>query len=208
MKFIEYIWSIKVDHEPELTQILTNEPVIFPDDAYLQHGDSILISEMIFLARTCGEGFSYFSRTAGYRNNVVSHENNCNDRLVSIFDTLIAHQKKFNSFNYYVVVPLKNFKKAVFKTSLKKPSNKTSFYISKILFTYRTLLILIAFISILYLLIKRKFMINYITMLAFSYPLLWYFFQSFIYRNMEIRYLIHSDILLIFPFSFIVYETN
>ena len=100
---------------------------------------------MIFLSRTCGEGFSYFSRSAGYRDNVISHENNCNKRLIPIFDVDL-HQKKFNSFNYYVEVPQKS-KKAIFKTSLNKPSNSTSFYISKILFTYRTLLILLGLIS-------------------------------------------------------------
>lgn len=205
MKFMDYIWSIQVDHEPQLTQIISNDSVIFPDDAYFYPGDSTLISEMIFLSRTCGEGFSYFSRSAGYRNNVVSHKNSCNDRLVSIFDTLILHQKEFNSFNYYVKVPLKNLKKAVFKTSLKKASNSTSFYISKILFTYRSILILISLLSLFYLLSNRKLMLNYITILAFSYTLLWYFFQCFFYRNMEIRYLIHADILLIFPFSFIVH---
>lgn len=206
MKFMEYIWSVKVDHEPQLTQIISNNQVTFPEASYIITQDSLLIDEMVKLARSCGEGFSYFSRSAGYTDFVIKKEDCCNERLVEIFDTLINHQKKYNSTNYYLKVPLQNLKKSIFKTNLKKASSEIVFNVGKLLFLMRTILIFLGLAGILVIFYKLKSKTNFITLLTFLYFIVWYFFQCFIYRNMEIRYLIHSDILLLITGSYLIHE--
>ena len=204
MKYMDYIWSVKVDHEPQLTQIISNSKVTFPKSSYIIPEDSTLINEFVHLARNCGEGFSYFANSAGYRSDVIKKENCCNERLVDIFDTLISHQKKYNPLNYYITVPLKNFYKAIFKSDLKKASSNMVYTLGKLLFLTRTILIFLGLFGIFLIIKKNKSKVNFITLLSLLYFLSWYFFQCFIYRNMEIRYLIHSDILLIIPASYTI----
>jgi len=206
IKFMEYIWSVKVDYEPQYSQIISGDSeVVFPDASYKVPSDSILLKEVVNLARTCGEGFSYFAHSAGYRDDVVIRGEDCNTELVNLFDTLIIHQKTHNALSYYLMVPLGNLKKAIFKNQLYKSSSGLVSIIGTVLFTYRTLLILIGLLGLALLFIyKKEFFYTPGMMMVIGYVLMWYFFQSFYYRNMEIRYLLHADILLLIPAGYLL----
>ena len=206
IKFMEYIWAVKVDYEPQYSQIISGEgSVLFPETSYKTPEDSILLDSVVNLARTCGEGFSYFAHSAGYRSDVVIRgENDCNDKIVALFDHLILNQKKNNTLSYYFLVPLGNLKKAVFKNQLYKSSSSFISNIGFILFSYRTFLILIGIFGSAYLLFhKNTITDNQIFTVIVSYVIVWYIFQAFFYRNMEIRYLLHADILLLIPAGYI-----
>jgi 4-amino-4-deoxy-L-arabinose transferase-like glycosyltransferase len=201
--YMEYIWSVKTDHEPQLTQILRGEKVEFPPSSYIHKEDTLLLSRVIDLSRNCGEGFSYFARSMGLRDTVIKRGQDCNEEIVSIYKTLIENQKKYNKLSYYLLVPIGNLKKAILKNNLYKPATSKIALFANIFFNYRTVLILIGMFSLLYIFItdKNLFFSNGI-LIIFFYVMAWYIFHSFVYRNMEIRYLLHADILLIFPAAF------
>jgi hypothetical protein len=203
MYFRDYIWSVKTDWDPQITQILKGEYVEFPSASYIHAEDSIFLIKVVELARNCGEGFSYFARAAGLRDTVIKRGEDCNDEIVDIFKMLIANQKKYNKINYYIKVPLKNMKKAIFKYNLYNPATNKIATFANILFTYRTFLILIGLLSLIYILISdKKMFFSSGILIIVGYVTVWYIFNSFVYRNMEIRYLIHADILLLLPASF------
>jgi len=210
MAFRDYIWSIKVDWDPQFTQIISNQEVVFPKHAYKVEGDSILLQRAVHLMQTCGEGFSHFKRTAKYIDYVVKRGEDCNDEIVDILNTLIYNQKKYNALNYHVVVPLGNLKKAVFKSQLIKQKSGITGMLSKMLFLYRTLLIICGIAGLLILFFKFKStFLKPAVLIAAIYFVGWYFFISYFYRNMEIRFLLHADILLLFPAAwFIFYVFN
>lgn len=203
--YMQYIWSVKTDHEPQLSQILKGEKVDFPKSSYIHEKDSILLFKVVELSRNCGEGFSYFARSMGIRDTVVKRGQDCNEEIVSLYKQLIANQKKYNKLSYYFIVPINNLKKAVFKNSLYKPTTNSISVFANLLFAYRTLLILTGTLSLVFIFINNKelFFSNGI-LIIISYVFFWYFFHSFIYRNMEIRYLLHADLLLIFPAAYTI----
>jgi 4-amino-4-deoxy-L-arabinose transferase-like glycosyltransferase len=203
MYYMYYIWSVKTDHEPQFTQIMKGEQIEFPPASFAFPSDSILLDRVVLLMRNCGEGVSYFSRTAGYRSDVVKRGEDCNSEIVGLFKTLIQHQKKYNTINYYIKVPLSNLKKALFKFDLKKEQNPVKLIMANGLFLYRTFMILIGFIGLIIIFIKDK-TIFYSpgTLIILSYFIFWYLFQSAYYRNMEIRFLIHADVLMLIPAAF------
>ena len=69
---------------------------------------------------------------------------------------------------------------------------------STILFGYRTIMILLGLLGLfLYWRVNKKFPL--LLKLILSYFILWYFWNSFMYRNMEMRFLIQADLLLLIP---------
>lgn len=206
IKFMEYIWAVKVDYEPQYSQIISGtSEVKFPACSYDVPGDSVLLEKIVTMARTCGEGFSYFAHSAGYRNDVVKRGDDCNEEMVNLFDTLILHQKTYHPFNYYLMVPLGNLKKAIFKNQLYKSSSSFVSLIGTVLFTYRTFMILLGILGIIFLFIyKKEFFYTPGIIMIIGYVVIWYIFQSFYYRNMEIRYLIHADVLLLIPAGYLL----
>ncbi|MBT8195547.1 MAG: glycosyltransferase family 39 protein [Bacteroidia bacterium] len=206
MKYMEYIWSVKVDHNPQMTQIISNADVVeFPNASYVHAPDSVLLNRVVSMARTCGVGFSYFARSSHYRKDVVQMGEDCNDEMVEIFDELIMHQKMYNPLNYYLWVPFGNLKKAIFKSKLYSPSSKMVDILSRLLFTYRTALILLGIFGLLFLFMKhRELFYSRAILIGILYVVTWYLFNAFVYRNMEIRFLLHADILLLLPGSFLL----
>lgn len=206
MRFRDYIWSVKTDWEPQMSQILTGEKVVFPKESYIVKEDSILLDSVVVLARNCGQGFSHFSRKEGYRDTVVTITQSCNTEIETIFTHLINNQKKHNPFNYYVKVPLNNLQKAFFKFNLYSPKSNFVGTVSKFLFLYRSLLIFLGFAGLIYILLYQKnYFYSILMLLTFGYVPIWYLFQSAYYRNMEIRFLLHADLFLIFPAALILY---
>ncbi|MFN5795421.1 MAG: hypothetical protein ACK455_11515, partial [Bacteroidota bacterium] len=72
-----------------------------------------------------------------------------------------------------------------------------------LLFLYRTFLILSGIAGLYILSRKNGFKYSLLSLITIGYSLSWYIFHSFYYRNMEIRYLLHCDILLLFPASYL-----
>jgi len=199
LAFLQYIYSVKAEWEPQFSNIIQNKDVKFPAIAYENKEDSIKLLRAIYLAQNCGSGFSHWR---GYWKEPITG-NNCNDEIKAIFDELRENQIKNNPLNFYLILPLQNLKKAIFKISL----NDTKTLIRKLassLFLYRTMLILLGFLGGLVLLFKKNY--NWLILLLF--PFLLYialcFGTSPQFRNIEMRYFLHADILLLFPAAYVL----
>lgn len=196
--YMFYIWSVKTDHNPQFEQIIHGQKVEWPKAAYLHPGDSATLARLAVMCNTCGRGFSHFKASAGLIEKPIIDDNECTNEIAATFNRLRAEQIKENAFHFYVIVPLSNLKKALFKISLYGEKSFLVKMVSTILFSYRTIFIFLGLLGI-WLnkkrqLINRSFL-NYILI----YFILWYFAICFGYRNMEIRYFLMNDVLLLIP---------
>ena len=177
-------------------------PVIWPNESYHTKEDSVLLSKAVTLCRTCGTGFSYFM-TYRVPGKAIVENNNCDAEIASIFQKLKEHQKKYNPFNYYLKVPAYNLYKSLFKNNLYGNKSSTVMIITSLLFVIRSILIFIGLIGLFLLWKKNK---NYIVITMGGFFVAWYVYLCFIYRNIEIRYLLPVDVLLIIPASWFIYQ--
>jgi len=201
--FWDYIFALKAEWEPQFSNIIHNKDVTFPDDAYVVEGDSAKLAHAIYLSQNCGSGFSWWK---GYWKDKITGTN-CNDEIVKLFNELRDNQIKYNKLNYYIWVPLQNLKKAIFKTKLydqQSLARKTASY----MFLYRTFLILMG-LGGAYLINKHTILTSndhtrelMIAIVAFTVT--WYIYMSFIHRNIEIRYFLPTDVLLLIPASYLL----
>lgn len=196
--FMYYIWSVKTDHRPQYDQIIHGEPVAWPQASYLHPGDSALLAQLSEKCRTCSRGFSHFMYSAGLVKAPITEYNACSQEITATFDRLREEQIKENFFHYMVIVPLSNLKKCIFKSALYESKSKIVLIVSTILFSYRTLFILLGIVG-LWLNRKKKIISKELNGLILIYFLSWYIMICFFHRNIEMRYLIMTDVLLLIP---------
>lgn len=199
LAFREYIYSVKAEWEPQFSDILHNSRVVFPKEAYISEGDSLKLEEAVYLSKNCGSGFSHWR---GYWKDPIS-EGNCNERIQKLYDELRENQVKHNALNYYLILPLKNIQKAIFKLKL-YDTKSIGRKIASILFIYRTLLIFLGIIGI-FLLFKQNKGNTDIAWIVLSFLLLLYLLicagTGPDFRNIEMRYFLPADVLLLITAS-------
>jgi 4-amino-4-deoxy-L-arabinose transferase-like glycosyltransferase len=202
-EFMFYIWSVKTDHRPQFDQIIEGKTVQWPKESYLLPGDSIKLAKLSALCYECGRGFSHWKYSAGLIKQPITAFTPCTEEIAKTFDELHSQQIKYNKYNFFIVVPLSNLKKAFFKSALYEHTNKIVVLFSSILFTYRTLCIFLGLLGS-YLCFRFKMMDKNFNVLIVVYFAVWYLFLCVIYRNIEIRYLLLNDMLLLIPMAFLV----
>lgn len=205
MNFHKYIVSMQVDWEPQFTQIITsNEPVPFPKAAFVHKEDSLTLLRAIDLSRTCSDGFASFMK----KDRIT--ETNCTQETAQLWETLYQNQVKYNKLNFFLLVPLQNLKKALFKITLvqnwKSPKlSPVTVLLVGTLFSYRSLLILMGIIGCIFYFRQKKQAVHFVVLCSFLYFLIWYFWMCFVFRGLEMRYFLPADVLLLFPAAFLVY---
>ncbi|MCX6291834.1 MAG: glycosyltransferase family 39 protein [Bacteroidetes bacterium] len=204
MAFMQYVYSVKGEWEPQFSDIIKNREVTWPRASYLEKDDSIKLNRAVYLSKNCGSGFSAWT---GYWKEKFS-DPNCNDEIKQLFDELRNEQIKNNAFHFWVTVPLQNFQKAVFKTTLNDHATAAR-KMASLLFIYRTLLILIGLAGCYFLFRSDR--------AGKAWGLIIFVYFIFVYaaicagtgaqlRNIEIRYFLHADILLLIPAAFGIHE--
>jgi hypothetical protein len=198
--FMQYTYSVKTEWEPQFSNILHNKEVRFPENAYFCKEDSLKLERAIYLAKNCGSGFS---RWVGYWKETVN-DTACTEEIAKLFNELRESQIKNFPWNFYLYLPLQNLKKAVFKNELYDTTGVRKY--ASYLFYYRTLLILAGFAGA-FLLVYRK---RKEWLIFLLFPLLLYLSLCFgtgvQFRNMEIRYFLHADIILLFGAGYLLNE--
>ncbi len=210
ISYRQYVYSVKTEMEPQFSQLLYNQKVIFPKQAYLNKEDSIKLERAIYLCKNCGSSFSHWRNN--YWRSYLFHDNwkepitgeNCNEEIAQLFNELRKNQIKNNPLNFYLIVPLKNLKKAIFKSQLYDTSTGAR-KMASLLFFYRTILILLGLLGII-LMLKHKTKGWLIFLLFFlSLYITLCFGTGVNFRNIEIRFFLPADILLIIPASFTIF---
>lgn len=202
--YMFYIWSVKTDHRPQFDQIINGQNVEWPEASYQNPGDSATLAHLAVLCNTCGRGFSHFKASAGKIKAPITEDNACTEEIAQTFDRLRKEQIKQNPLNYFIKVPIGNLKKAFFKSSLYDKKSPIVILASNILFSIRTLFILLGLTGI-WLNRKNEVMDHHFLSLTFIYFAVWYFALCFGYRNIEIRYFLSTDVLLLIPASIPIY---
>jgi hypothetical protein len=200
--FHKYINSLQAGWEPQMTQLISNAPLVFPESAYLSSVDSLQLEKAVRLSRTCSDGFASFMGKAKVKND-------CTDETAALWKNLLDRQIEERPLNYFLKVPLLGLKKGIFKLylvsnwkSVERPLLQTLLISS--LFLYRTLLLLMGFVG-LFLLLKRRLSMGLNTMIL-TYFLSWYGWLCFVTRYLEIRYLLPADVLLLLPAAYLLHE--
>lgn len=162
--------------------------ISFPEEVFPKPIDKTIADSVISLARNCGSGFYFW-----LHNKKTEKHSNCNLKVESGFNYLEQSYKEAHPIRYYTYVPLLNLKKAVFKNELKSGSHNV---IAKALFSYRTIIIIISLVG-LFLFIRTKEL----------YPLIFFFLFMYLFicvmmRQVEMRYLLQADIILLIGSAF------
>ena len=204
LNFMQLMFAIQEGWEPQFSQIIHNEPVTIPAQAGFTPHDSLLFLRGTHLASNCSKGFSHWR---GYwQGRYIPLEESCQQEVQTIFKQLRTNHIKSHPLNFYVRVPLQNLSKALFKTEFQK-NDGLLIKLASILFIYRTFLILAGLVGALLLLKgKNTNMIWFLVILLYFAVLYFYlcFGTTMQCRNIEMRYFLPADILLLFPAGWLI----
>ena len=165
----------------------TNQQIDFPAHIFQSESEKILADTIVGLCRSCGSSFHYWKE-------FELLDKNCNVEIVLGFNTLRRSFIDNQKFAYYTRMPLANFKKAIFKTRMTNDGS----VLKSIILLYRSILVCFGFLALFYYL-------RYRPILAISlFILFMYFFICCVTRQLQMRYLIQADaMLLIFTARFL-----
>lgn len=201
MSFLDFTHSIGTDHTPYYRAILNNEKINWPADAYLDPEDSLLLDSAVKMCRTCGTGFAWWKWGEGITSQLILPDQPCDSSIAEIYSSLTQKQKSRNSFHYWITIPMQNLNKCFFKFSLYGEKSLVVKIFSSSLFIIRSALIFIGLFG-LYLGFRNHALDKRFCFFVIAYVLTWDLYLSFFYRNMEMRYMLHTDVLLLIPAAF------
>jgi hypothetical protein len=125
--------------------------------------------------------------------------------VARLFNELRENQIKYNPFNFYVKVPLKNLQKALFKVKL-SDNDSIARKLGSYLLYYRTILIFIGMIGVFFL-FKSRVTIPIGVFVSLFFAMLYIYLcagTSPQCRNIEMRYFLQADVLMIIPAAFLI----
>jgi len=203
LAYTSFIYSAQVDWEPQFSQILNNKNVDFPKYFIGTKEDSVSLQNAFYLAknRSCS-----FSQWKGFwQGKYLPPNKNVRDSMIYIFNDLREKQIKNQPFLFYIKLPILNLKKAILKNSLYDTKSSVR-RLASFLFYYRTLLILIGIIGTV-LILKNKANKNF-GRFSLLYFLLLYLAlcagTGAMFRNIEVRYFLHADVVLLIPAAYLI----
>jgi Gpi18-like mannosyltransferase len=206
LNFAYFMWSVKTDWEPQISQLLHHKKVEMPDWVWkMSQEDSVKLVKALELSGKCGDGFAQLRKQPK-----LPKEIECTDEVAALWKDLRSSVKKHEPLRYYLLVPLGNLKKALFKMQLiqsfNRPDKKPVVnLLVAMLFIFRTILILFGFFGAFIFFVKKSEHVNY-TAIVFiaAYAVIWYFYLCFVYRDMDMRYLLPADALLLIPAAYFI----
>ncbi|MDB5274321.1 MAG: hypothetical protein JWO58_2688 [Chitinophagaceae bacterium] len=198
--YMEYIYSIQTNWEPQMSQIVTNQPfTINKKIAYAVPSDSADLAKAIYLSKHCGSGFSHWQ---GYWKASLSTDG-CDQEIVSLFKKLQHHQVTYRPLHFWLFLPLQSLQKCLFKMDVYPSSSRAFFSLTSIVFLFRSFMILAGIAGSVFLL---KSAYNNMVTVIFIFFMAWYLILCFgppLYmRNIEIRYLLQADTAMLIPASY------
>ncbi|MGE0453002.1 MAG: hypothetical protein AB7O37_02530 [Vicinamibacteria bacterium] len=202
LAFLRYIYSVKEDWQPQFGQILKGGRVDWPPASKVFPGDAERLDQAVKMARTCGSGFS---RWPGFAGQVVVGQN-CDSQIASSFAELRDRQVALNPWHFWVRVPTSNLKKALFKSAFHDQGNPAR-RLAALLFHYRSALLLAGVAGAMLALRRRDdpHGLMFLCLAGFVglYAVLC-FGTGPQMRNIEMRYLLPADVLLLFPAAYLL----
>jgi hypothetical protein len=199
--YMHYIVSIQNNWEPQFGQIIHRQPFeIDTKNAYVTPTDSADLAKAVFLAQYHGSGFSNW---AGYWQEKIDRNKN-DTTIAELFTKLQRHQMKYNAFHYWLTLPLSNLKKCFFKLEFTHHNPSVLFKLATLMFVFRTLVILLGLVGSVLLFKNQEPIFKLILLFFVSWYLLICWGPSAQMRNIEMRYLLQVDTLMIIPASYYI----
>lgn len=201
INFMQYIYSVKSEWEPQMSQILSQSDVEIPAILQNHPEEAARLAAVFNKAQTCSRGFTFWKTSTRAR----QLDRGCTDDVAQAFNDLRERHKQMFAWNYYVVLPLKNFKKALFKSQLYDSDTAAKKLIS-LLFYYRTFMILLGIAAIL-MMLKQGLSVDYAFLFGMFFISLYIFLcagTSPQMRNIEMRYFLQADLLLLIPCAWLI----
>jgi hypothetical protein len=206
VNYMQYIYSVQSKWDPSWTNIMRNEKFTIDKAAFHHPGDSAILMDAIHKAQNCSYTFSCWS---GYwKEQLPKSDSACDVELAKTFKLLRDNQIKYNAYHYWVTLPLENLKKCFFKSELSNAKEKSMILkLVPVVFFYRTLLLLIGLFAGIWMALKFKENRKYLLFILIGFTS-WYLLICFgtmpQLRNIEMRYLLPVDVLLIIPAALII----
>ena len=176
------------DWQPYFDEIVYGEePVNFPNWVFANEEEIQQAAHLVDLSRECGSGFH------AWKTNQILKQN-CNPGIATGFQELRKSFIRHKPFHYLVVSPAKSVFKCFFKTDAPPGQSKTKGTLFFVLFLGRGLLLIILAYYALTVTIKDKKAVFLV-----SFPIFMVLFLSFFLRQVEMRYLLQAEALMI-PF--------
>ena len=147
------------------------------------------------LAHSCGSSFLAWKQIPSSRPLSFSNVNSCNKDVVSAYEKLRLKALDEGGLILSIKSPLANLSKSLFKSDLViRSSSSLKVFLTKSVFTFRTLYILLGLLSVVWLLRRPE-------AVFLLFPVLMICMISFgVRRQVEIRYLAQAEAVLI-PFA-------
>lgn len=212
-EFYQWVHCWAADENPWLDSVVVGRgPVAFPAAAFGSAAEAAQSQRLVALARRCGSGFYAirsdqpaalgFEHAAALRADTVFRRyqsRNCNAAIAAGFAQLRQRFVARQPLRFWLDVPLQNLRKAFFKnslvTSLVTPRATPRFPgLPELLFVYRSLLLLLGWGGLLLGLGQHRALWLVLATAGFQY-----FYICFLYRGLEMRYLLQVDVLLLLP---------
>ncbi|MDB5234313.1 MAG: hypothetical protein JWR44_1306 [Hymenobacter sp.] len=218
-EFYQWVHCWTPDENPWLDSVLVGRgEVRFPATAFTAPGDEALAQALVAQARRCGSGFyvlrSGIAISAKYQDTAAVladttfqryHFRNCNAAIGAGFRDLRQRFAERQPLRFWFDVPLQNLKKAFFKNTItpeqavQRRTRPAATPWLALLFAYRTALLLLGWVGLLVGLRRRFGLWLVLAVSGFQY-----LYICFVYRGLEMRYLLQADVLLLIPAALVL----
>lgn len=212
--FRSWVFCWTNDEQSQLEQVANTDSNSFPAGVFANAAEAAEARRGAQLARACGSSFYLYRNkiygTAIYRNVAAMRSNqayqqNCNAEISRIFEALRLSYIRRHPVLYWVNVPAHDVYKALFKSNKNATSGSTNAeriktLLIRALFAWRSLLVILGFIGVLMFRRNRKLW-PAVLFVGFMYV-----FLCFIMRNLEMRYLLQADAVLLLPAAMLLGE--
>jgi hypothetical protein len=207
--FLEWTQSWSNESTYWMEQSFVNPRPDFPAEVFASESERNQAYATLAKANKCGFSFYLYKNrvynTAAYYDTVAMQRQKalvppCNEEVKSEFDKLRVSFKERQPVIYYTRVPLQNLEKVFFKNGKVGYGSGTVTRnpLLTLLFGYRTALLLLGVVG---LVVYRK--AKGIGTIALFYSFI-VFFLCFVFRQLEMRYLIQGDVLMLFPAALVL----
>jgi 4-amino-4-deoxy-L-arabinose transferase-like glycosyltransferase len=178
------LWDTDVDYYTD--KVFQDSSIsIFPERALASPEEQAVARQALQLALSCSKGFQYQARES-FPHHTPSYSEGCTQQAAQLFDSLSTLYRQREPLQAALYVPGQNIKKLFLKSETKSEGST----LVRLLFGYRSLLLLLAFGVLLY---GR----TYTLLLLAAFPLFMYLFICIGLRQLEMRYVLQADVVML-----------
>lgn len=172
---------------PQINALAAGEPIKAPDWVYADEAARRESERLFARMRECGRGTRAWARMGEV-------ENDCTDDVAEKLRAMSAKLIRRQPLRTWVVVPLQNLSKILFKSSLSDERATTERKtMARVAFSWRTLLLVLGCLGLAFDWQNRR------TWTFVAPALGLYLAMAFVIRGIQMRYLLQADVLMLIP---------